>query len=396
MTCAPIASNNQFVASSLAWFDCTGRSVGENGYQVLAAPGSMALSLLLALLTLFIAAQGMRLMFGRSFDMGDAALAAAKIGLALMLATSWPATRTLAFDTVIQGPGEIAGRILGSPDDPAARLQSTDDGLVALTAWGSGKLDVTAGRTAQDQAADPAFAGQPVQGGFAMGLGRTLYLVSVLATLGLVLLAGGCLVALLPLVTGFLLFDRTRGIFIGWVKGLLFLILAGAVTRIILMVETAYLGAWLPRIIAERQSGFATPSAPIELLAITATFAMIIAAVFYLLAKAIFSLDLTLVARAAKEVVTEKGATIFRESRDTALASPRYELPPSRGSRLATHLDIMTRRDPRLLMDNTARGSEKSTSGPNDGWSRTTESGPRTTSRAPYRPSIGKTDRDNR
>lgn len=377
MTCAPIVSGERFLNSSIYWLDCAGRALGENGYRALASPQSTVSNILLAFLTLFIAIQGLRLMFNRSLDMGDAALAAAKVGLMLMLATSWAATRTLAFDTVVRGPGELVGQIMAEPTPLVQRLQQIDNDIVTLTSWGSGKLDVRAGRTAGDKPASAAFTGAPVQGGLALGSARLIFLVGSLASLGMMSLGGGILIALLPLFAGLLLFDLTRGVFVGWARSMLFILIAGAAARIVLSIETSLLGPWLVRVIQERQSDFATPSAPIELLAITLAFAIVVTGTLILIGRVVFTIDPQTIVRLAKgsrrdnlqytqDIVTPVFAasttTIPGQDRAAHLGSI-IEMSSRREQRIASANQsvIATRRDdPASVTEIAIFGSERS------------------------------------
>lgn len=301
MTCPAIQSGDQFLSSSLSALDCNGRWLGEAGYQALTSSGSLIQTLLLAMLTLFIVIQGVRLMFGRPLDLGDASLAAVKIGLVLMLATSWPAVRTLFYDTAIRGPSELIQQMGGDPQGLDARLQRVDSGIVALTAWGTGKLDIRAGRTADGAPAASAFNGQATNEGLGFSLGRFFWLAGTLGTIGLFRLGAGLLVSLLPLFAGFLLFERTRGLALGWVKAWFFLIVATLSASILLLIQTSMMEPWLARLIAERAANLATPSAPMELLALTGAFGLILMGTSLLLARICFAIDPTPLASKARE-----------------------------------------------------------------------------------------------
>lgn len=291
MSCAAIASGDQFLVSTLNSLECSGQQLGELGYQALAGPNSPIAQLLLALLTLFIAIHATKLMFGRPIDLGSASIAAIKIGLVLMLATSWPAVKTLFYDTAIKGPSELVAQMGGDDATLLVRLQRVDRGMVTLTSWGTGKLDIQSGRTAEGGAAASAFSGEALDEALGFGGGRLAFLVSVIGGLGLAWLGSGILVSLLPLFAGFLLFDATRGLAMGWLRAWLFLFLASLSLSLILAVEASLVEPWLVRVIAERASHFATPSAPIELAAMTGAFSLISMATLFLLARTCFMID---------------------------------------------------------------------------------------------------------
>lgn len=299
MSCPTIASGDAFLGSTLTYLDCAGQQLGETGYQAMSAPGSVVGQVLLACLTLFIAIQGFRLMFGQRLDLGGATVAAVKIGLVLMLAGSWPAVRVLFHDTLVKGPSELVVQIGGNPASMATQLQSVDSGIVALTKWGTGKLDIRAGRTADGSPAGSEFAGEAADESTAFSGGRLFFLVSAIGAVGLPRLMGGLLVSILPLVAGLLLFDRARSIAIGWARAWLFLFLAGFAGSILLAIEAAMLQPWLARVIEERSANLATPSAPIELMAMTGAFAVMIVGSLALLARVCFSADVVTPVQAA-------------------------------------------------------------------------------------------------
>lgn len=287
--CALVTSGSAFVTSALAQLDCTGRSFGETVYLALAADGSPLRPLLLALLTLFIAWFGLKLMFGRLPDASGVIMATLKVGLVLTLFASWPAVRTLLYQPLADGPAELLAQA-GSPP-LETQLQAIDTGLVAMTTLGTARNDIRVGLTAEGQSADAAFKGQALPDGLALGLGRALFLVSTLAGFGLIRLGGGLLIATLPIVAGLLLFERGQGVVTGWLRAMLAIFVLGLVIPLILGLETSWLGGWITQIIAARTQTLATPSAPIELLAMAASFAAMIVGVAAVVMRACFNAD---------------------------------------------------------------------------------------------------------
>lgn len=350
--CIPVSSGSGFLKGTLAYLDCAGRQIGSSGYQALAAPGSAVQTIVLVLLTVFVAWQGLRLMFGRSLAMSDAVVAVAKIGIVLMLTASWPAVRTLIYDTSFAGPVELV-QTAGGPASAQLdeRLQRIDNGIVALTSWGTGRLDIRVGQTAEGQPAASAFGGIAVADAIALGAARIAFLFGALATFGLLRLSVGVLIALLPIVAGFLLFDRARGLFIGWLKTLFALFAAGFAVPIVLLAEISILEPWLAQVIAQRAAFLATPSAPTELLALTLSFSVILLTVVTLIVRACLSLDLA----AAVERVSQ-----WRQpapQRDAGLAPlnqfnrPELAAGPTRAQNLANILEVNSRAStPRMAL----------------------------------------------
>lgn len=289
--CAPVSSG--FLKSSLAYFDCAGQSIGSSGYIALTQPGSVISQLILAAVTLFISWQGIRMMFGRTPDMGDAVLAVAKIGLVLMLVTSWPAVRTLFAQPAFSGPTELAAQSqVQGPQALEDRLQRVDDGIVALTKWGTGKLDIRAGRTAEGQPAASEFTGIALTDNLALGLGRLSFLVGALMSLGLLKLLSGIMIAALPIFAGLLLFEASRSLFLGWLKLVFTLFVASFAVPLLLTAELTLIEPWLARALAQRSSFYATPGAPTELWAMTGSFLFILIGSIGLIARACLSVNL--------------------------------------------------------------------------------------------------------
>lgn len=290
--CTPVSSGSGFLKSSLSYLDCAGQAIGSMGYTALTQPGSVISQLVLAAITLFIAFHGVRMMFGRTVDMGDALLAVAKIGLVLMLVTSWPAVRTLFAQPSFAGPAELVDETrLQGPVSLVDRLGRADDGMVTLTKWGTGKLDIRAGRMAGGQPAASEFAGVALTDNFALGLGRLSFLIGAMMSLGLLKLLGGIMIAALPIFAGLLLFDATRSLFWGWLRLILGLFVAGFAVPLLLTVELSLIEPWLGRAIQERSAFLATPSAPTELLAMSGSFLLILIGSMALIAKSCFAVD---------------------------------------------------------------------------------------------------------
>ncbi|WEK46391.1 MAG: type IV secretion system protein [Candidatus Andeanibacterium colombiense] len=276
MACPAVTTGQGFLTETLSHLDCQAQIVGSYGFQSLANSGSPASSLLTALLTLFVALFGIRLLFGRRVGPGDAVGAVLKIGIVLTLALSWPAFRTLAYDTVLHGPAQLGATIGGDAlpelgDGLAGRLQQVDDGIIALTQVGSGRqvgsLDVPGEQPG-------SFQGIALQDESALGYGRTIFLGATIGMLGALRIAAALLLALTPVIAGLLLFDVTRGIFAGWLRGLVLTALGSLGISLLLAIEVAVMEPWLEDALNRRTLGYATPGAPTELLALSLGFAL--------------------------------------------------------------------------------------------------------------------------
>lgn len=289
MACPTVTTGDRFLVETLSHLDCQAQTLGSFGFQSLAQAGSPASVLLGALLTLFIALYGIRLLFGSGDGPRDLVNAVLKVGIVLTLAVSWPAWRTLAYDTVLYGPAEVAASVmpLTLPDPRAAfteRLQSIDSGIAALTYSGTGR------QTGQlvDSQATSGFRSVALTDETGLGWSRPLFLAATIGPLALLRIAAGLLLALMPLVAGLLLFDFSRGLFAGWVRGLVLVALGSLGLTVLLSVEIAIMEPWLADALNRRNLGYATPTAPTELLALVIAFTIATTGLLYLLGKVAF------------------------------------------------------------------------------------------------------------
>lgn len=290
MACPPIITGDEFLLRTLSHIDCQAQLLGSYGYQALGQPGSPASTLILGLLTLFIAFFGIRLMFGPSPASRDVVFDVIKIGIVLTLAFSWPAFRTVVYDVTLKGPAEVASILQSSSGNAAStglanRLQDTDNAIAELTQLGAGR---NTGALIDAGAPGGDFQSSALRDDDAYGSARLLFLSSIIGTLALLRIAGGLLLALAPLVAGLYFFAQSRGVFAGWLKGLVFTFAGSIGATMVLSVELAILRPWLADALRVRNLGYATPSAPTELFAITLAFAAALLLMLWLLAKVTF------------------------------------------------------------------------------------------------------------
>lgn len=290
MSCPQIITGEQFLTRTLAHIDCQAQVIGSYGYVALGQPGSLASTVFIGLLTLFIALFGIRLLFGPPPGARDVVFDVLKIGIVLTLAFSWPAFRTVVYDVTLKGPAEIASVIQtstqsGAPGDLVGRLQNADNQIVQLIETGTGRQT---GRFINPNDPGNTFAGTALQDDSAFGTARLLYLSSIIGTLALLRIGAGLLLALAPIVAGLYFFNQSRGIFAGWLKGLVLTIAGSIGATIVLTVQLAMMEPWLADALRVRNFGYATPSTPIELFAMTLAFAAVHFAIIWFLAKVVF------------------------------------------------------------------------------------------------------------
>lgn len=289
MACPSVTTGSEFLVEALSHIDCQAQMLGSFGFQSLAEPGSPAAIVLTALLTLFVALYGIRLLFGAVDEPRDLIGAVLKVGIVLTIAVSWPAWRVVAYDTVLRGPAEVAATIMPStlphPQQAfAERLQAIDSGMAALAAARTGR------QTGEiiDEGAASGFRPIALEDEAGLGWSRPIYLASTLGSLAALRIAGGLLLALAPLMAGLLLFDFSRGLFAGWIRGLVLVALGSLGLTVLLSVQTAVMEPWIADVLERRGLGYATPAAPTEMLALVTAFAIATAGLLFVLARVAF------------------------------------------------------------------------------------------------------------
>jgi len=218
-SCATAASSG-LVQGLLGSVDCNVQSMSASAYAALSGPNSQVGLALTALLTIYVAVLGLRLMMGLApLRIGDITLTALKLGVVLALATNWPAYQTLVFDTLFHGPEQLAANIIQTVQSPDSRLRGNPFDLLQYVydqlQVASAFFANTAGPGASPLTGGPGFAA------FALTAASNLMLLS---TMGVVLTAKivlALLLALGPVFVGLLLFDATRGVFEGWLRAAL-------------------------------------------------------------------------------------------------------------------------------------------------------------------------------
>ncbi|MCP5396178.1 MAG: type IV secretion system protein [Sphingomonadaceae bacterium] len=290
MSCPVIVTGDRFLGRVLEHIDCQAQTLGSFGYQALAQADSPASILITSLLTIFIALFGIRLLLGYAVDGRDIVTSVLKIGIVLTLAFSWPAFKTVIYDVTLKGPGEVAAAIApagisASSQDLAGRLEAADSAILQLTRLGSGR---NIGATVDDTSQAARAAGDTQEDSDNFSSARLAYLAGIIGSLGLLRVLGGLLLAIAPLAAGLLLFDVTRALFAGWLKGLVLTMIGSIGAALVLAVELAVLEPWLADALRVRGLGYAAPSAPAELFALTLAFAAIQLGMLWVLAKIAF------------------------------------------------------------------------------------------------------------
>jgi type IV secretion system protein VirB6 len=200
------------VSASLRAVDCAANASAQSAFGRLFGSHGALLPALTILLTLYVAFFALSLIAGRS-RLGISALTPRMLtlGLVLTFATSWAAYQGVVWNLAVGAPDQIAGLLTGTSG-------SATDGFAS-------KIDVVFARLVEASGTDEAPTSTYSPLGL-MWLGATLLLLGTVGVLVTSKIALAILLALGPVFVVLALFRGTRGLFVGWLKGMVLLALA--------------------------------------------------------------------------------------------------------------------------------------------------------------------------
>lgn len=221
--CDQISANvGNGVSAALQAVDCVAGETMAASFGRLFAPGGALVTSLTILLTLVIAWFAINLMLGRaSLSVRSVTPRMMTIGLVLTFVTSWVAYSTMVWNLAIGGPDWIAGVITGSRESATQVFaQKIDVVFQALQQASPQGAPGGAGTEAGGSGDISAFSPEGM-----MWLGAMLFLLGTVGVLVTARIALAVLVAVGPIFVVMALFDGTRGLFTGWLKGIVMLAL---------------------------------------------------------------------------------------------------------------------------------------------------------------------------
>ena len=198
------------IAAALTAVDCVAADVTSDAFNRLFAPGGSLGLALTILLSLFVAFFGISLLLGRSnLSVRSLTPRMITLGLVLTFATSWVAYQTVVWNLAVGTPDWLATVLMGG-DESATKVfaQKLDVVFLAVQQASQGQEDIS------------AFTPPGM-----MWMGAMLLLLGTVGVLVTARIALALLVALGPIFVVMALFNGTRGLFTGWLKGLVMLAL---------------------------------------------------------------------------------------------------------------------------------------------------------------------------
>lgn len=225
---ALMAEADSSVAAALRAVDCTASEVSAAAFGRLFAPGGALGPALTILLALFIAFFALALMLGRTnLSIRSLVPRIVTMGLVITFATSWVAYQSVVWNLAIGAPDYLASLLTGTNGSATQVFADKIDIVFTAVEQASntaGTAPVAAGEAGA--AASGANAGAEITAFSPRGilwLGALLFLLGTVGILVTARIALALLVALGPIFVVMGLFNSTRGLFTGWLKGLVML-----------------------------------------------------------------------------------------------------------------------------------------------------------------------------
>jgi type IV secretion system protein VirB6 len=200
------------VSAALTAVDCIAAGVSEQAFnRLFGTEGQLTFALTL-MLVLYVSFFAISLMLGRS-NLSVRALLPKVITLGLVMgfATSFVAFSTVFYNIFIGGPDQIAGILTGTQGESATAVFAQKIDVVFLA------IQKASGDTKDISAFSPPGM---------MWLGAMLLLLGTVGLLVTARIALALLLAVGPIFVVMALFEGTRGLFTGWIKGLTMMALA--------------------------------------------------------------------------------------------------------------------------------------------------------------------------
>ncbi|AKH43936.1 type IV secretion system protein VirB6 [Altererythrobacter atlanticus] len=196
------------VAASLRAVDCAATATAQAAFGRLFGTDGTLMPVLTILLTIFIAFFGFMLITGRS-RIGIATLTPRMVtlGLVVTFATSWAAYQSVFWNLFASAPDWIASLLMGAEGSAVDIFAQKIDFVFAA-------LIEASGPQAMQQGAASTFSPPGL-----LWVGGTLLLLGTVGLLAVCKIALAVLLALGPVFVVLALFDGTRGLFVGWLKG---------------------------------------------------------------------------------------------------------------------------------------------------------------------------------
>lgn len=358
-SCPAFDPEGPYVINVLDWADCRILGFGADGYAAL-GPASSYGAAWTGLLTILVALFAYRLLLTGTVALREVVIGMVKIGAVLALAGQWPAYRTAVYDVFTSAPAALTSDLLAGSQVGIYGLAARVDGVNVAVADLIPLPPVPVAPTQEGEAPQPP----PQPPGTSseenqkdIRRASSFLTVTTLAGLLSVRLVSGILLGLGPVFLACLLFDASRGLFMGWLRGLIAAALGSIAVTLIVAMELAIVE---PQIVAlgdlvASQQDAAT--LPMSIFATGAFFAVLMLVVLAAIAKIssglrfptqFFVSNYVDVLRPEPNHIVPTVHSFRSSGPATAAASPRA---PSRARDVGSALQALDRREERASGD---------------------------------------------
>jgi type IV secretion system protein VirB6 len=348
--CAAFDPEGPYVSNVLEWADCRILAFGADGYAAL-GPASSYGAAWTGLLTILVALFAYRLLLTGTIALREVVIGMVKIGAVLALAGQWPTYRNVIYDVFTAAPSVLTADLLAGSrmgiNGLAARVDGVNDAVADLippppqpaapTQEGPGTLSEKNQKNIERAS---SFLTVTTLGGFLS-----------------VRLVSGILLGLGPLFLACLLFDASRGLFIGWLRGLIGAGLGSIAASLIVAMELAIIEPQvvaLGSLVASQQDAATLPT---SIFATGAFFAILMLVVIAAIAKVssglkfptqVFVSSYIDVLRPETNHVVSSTQSVRPSEPATAAAAPQA---PSRARDVGSALQALDRREEQTSQD---------------------------------------------
>jgi len=243
MSGCPVLSSGAGLAERLAaYVECQSRQIDLAAFQGGLWHGLPA-ALVSALMVLYVAGIGYRLLLNRPFDTAALVHAGLRLGVVVALTTTLSAYSALVYSVATQGPGELAAMALAPTGlqvrSPAEAARAAAETLASLTAQAPAAAPSAPAPTGGNPPTPPPAASPPPTGS-SSSLDDAVFVLSC-AGFGLAArLAQAIVLACGPLFIAAALFDLSIGLCIGWLRAVVALFLAQAGYAVSSAIELSF------------------------------------------------------------------------------------------------------------------------------------------------------------
>ena len=244
-SCPAVASGAATAERLAAYVDCQSRQIDLAAFEGGIWHGLPAV-LVSALMVLYVAGIGYRLILNRHFDTASLVHAGLRLGIVIALTTTLSAYSALVYTVATQGPGELAAMALAPTGlqvrSPTEASRAAADNLAALAGPAQAAPVPAAPAGVGNPSGPPSTPAppSPPPAGSSSSLADAVFVLSC-AGFGLAArMAQAIVLACGPLFIAAALFDLSIGLCIGWLRALVGLFLAQAGYAVSSAIELSF------------------------------------------------------------------------------------------------------------------------------------------------------------